>query len=520
MPLARIAPPVNGITPTQVLNAHPDVIHNTNPVGLIAKLLSVLSEEKVLYCHWKSNWKIERWLAGDDDLDLLIRRSDVSRFVTSLSRLGFKRASLPPRKEMPGILNYYGYDEHSQRFVHVHAHYQLVLGHDATKNYRIPVERLLLETAVRHGEIPVTSPEIELALFVMRMTLKYSITDSAVRGWLRRSSRHAAAIRDEIEYLQELSDPVRFEASFRQLFPTVDRDLFDECLDAFSNGAGIARHVALKHRLQKCLETYSRSPRFAAELRRFCDYATTLLQRFILKRTTRKRFETGGSLIAVVGGDGSGKSTCVNDLNEWLGKKFDTVTIHLGIPPKSAFTWLVIGAVRMRYWTMKRLPSGRKISGSGEFTSFMPEPNLLQQIRWLCTARDRFRLYKKVRRFASNGGIVICDRFPVKGLHLMDGPRIRRTLNGSGGSALTRFLINWEENYYRQIMPPDLLVVLRADPMVAAARKTNEPPTHVIPRVKELWELDWNGTGATVINANRPKGEVLADIRALVWAEL
>jgi thymidylate kinase len=509
-PLGQIAPPVNGDPPSQIVNAHVSLSRNTGASGLIAELLRVLSEEGILYCHWKSNWKIENWLAGDDDLDLLVRRSDVPRFVASLSRLGFKRAILPPRKEIPGILNYYGYDKSSKSFVHVHAHYQLVLGHDATKNYRIPVERTLLETAVRDGRIPITSPELELALFVMRMILKYSVTEGTVRGWLRRSRRHADAIRDEIEFLRCRVDPVKFTDVFRRIFPMVDRELFDECLEALTNGAGTVKYHTLKRRLQKCLDAHSRSPRPVAELRRFSEYIRTILNTFALKKTPRKRFDTGGCLIAIVGGDGSGKSTSIKDLNKWLGKKFDTETIHLGIPPKSLSTWAVIGALRLR----------RMVLVQREFNAFQPEVNFLQELRWLCTARDRYRLYKKVRRFTSNGGIAICDRFPVEKLQLMDGPRIRRSLNGSGGLPVHRFLIGREEWYYRHILPPDLLVVLRADPMVAACRKINEPSTHVIPRAKELWEADWNGTSAHVINANRPLDDVLSDVRALVWGEL
>jgi hypothetical protein len=41
--------------------------------------------------------------------------------------------------QLPGVLDYYGYDWEAQRFVHVHAHYQLILGHGATKNYHIPI---------------------------------------------------------------------------------------------------------------------------------------------------------------------------------------------------------------------------------------------------------------------------------------------------------------------------------------------------------------------------------------------
>ena len=31
-------------------------------IPLIARLRQKLAEQKVAYCHWKSNWKLEEWL--------------------------------------------------------------------------------------------------------------------------------------------------------------------------------------------------------------------------------------------------------------------------------------------------------------------------------------------------------------------------------------------------------------------------------------------------------------------------
>lgn len=520
MPHAPTVPPANGNSPSQIRDAHTDTTPHTSAAGLIANLLQVLNEEQILYCHWKSNWKLNDWLAGDGDLDLLVRRCDVSRFVSALGRLGFKRALLPQRKEVPGIMNYYGYDESSQRFVHVHAHYQLALGHDATKNYRIPVERQLLESANHDGVIPVTAPEIELALLVIRMTLKHSIAESAARGLMRKSRSHSAVVRDEIECLKRRIDLSKFTDDFRRVFPMIDRNLFDECLDAFVRGAAGSRHAILKHRLQKCLKAHARRSLLGAELQTIREYLMAGLSKFASRATARKRFDTGGCLIAVVGGDGSGKSTCISDLKKWLGNSFDITAAHLGRPPGSAATLAVIAATRLRRWISALLPNSGKHRERPEFDCYKPQADLLLRLRWICRARDRYRLYKKIRRIASNGGIVICDRFPTERLRRMDGPRIRQSLNGSSGTPINRVLINREEWYYRHIMPPDLLVVLRADPIIAAARKLTEPRDYVIPRATELWEIDWSGTGAQIVNADRSLDEVLADVRAIVWAEL
>ncbi len=121
-------------------------------------------------------------MSGENDLDLLVHRDDARRFLAVLSRLGFTRALAPGGREHPGVEHFYGLDRHTGRLVHVHAHFQLVLGDDTTKNYRLPLETAYL-CSVRHDEVlPVPAPEFELALFVVRMMLKHATWDAVAMG--------------------------------------------------------------------------------------------------------------------------------------------------------------------------------------------------------------------------------------------------------------------------------------------------------------------------------------------------
>ena len=52
------------------------------------------------------------------------------------------------------------------------------------------------------------------------------------------------------------------------------------------------------------------------------------------------------------------------------------------------------------------------------------------------------------------------------------------------------------------------------------SRKSDEDAVHVMARSREVWEADWHGTGAHIVDANRSKEEVLAEIKALVCSEL
>jgi hypothetical protein len=126
---------------------------------LIQALCDGLSQAGIDYCHWKSNQAIDRSATGDNDLDLLVSRADFSRFSELLFRLGFKQAKASSLKQMPGVLDYYGYDSQADRLVHVHAHYQLILGHDMTKNYRLPIEAAYLTSATQGDVFRIPAPD-------------------------------------------------------------------------------------------------------------------------------------------------------------------------------------------------------------------------------------------------------------------------------------------------------------------------------------------------------------------------
>ena len=60
--------------------------------GVVGILCKTLEAERIDYCHWKSNAALDCSAKGDNDLDLLVGRADIQRFIEILYRLGFKEA--------------------------------------------------------------------------------------------------------------------------------------------------------------------------------------------------------------------------------------------------------------------------------------------------------------------------------------------------------------------------------------------------------------------------------------------
>jgi thymidylate kinase len=118
------------------------------------------------------------------------------------------------------------------------------------------------------------------------------------------------------------------------------------------------------------------------------------------------------------------------------------------------------------------------------------------------------------------GSIVICDRFPLRQIRLMDGARSRALRPSVKLDSTGRFLARLENRYYDRILPPDLLIVLRVDPDIAVARKPEEVPRFVRARSEEIFGLDWGSAPAVVLDGTRDRLSVLAEIKSLVWSRL
>jgi len=496
-------------------------------LNLIFNVCQALAEEDITYCHWKSNNALDRSASGDNDLDLLVSRADEPRFTEVLSRLGFKHVTAQAEKDMPGVLNYYGYDEEADKLIHVHAHYQLIVGHDMTKNYRLPIERLYLESAVQGDLFKVPAAEFEFIVFVIRMILKHSTWDVI----LGREGRLKSAERQELAYLQARVDLARVHDILRQHLPTIDVALFNSCIQALQPGCSIWTRMKTGQQLQTRLQTNARVPGLKESYLKLWRRVALAVRRRIFKSPSKYCLGSGGAMIAIVGGDGAGKSTAVDALYAWLSKDFQTTKVHMGKPAWSRATIAV--RVILKIGQILGLYPLETTFRETIYQKSRVSPGYPWLLREVCRARDRYQTYIKARRFANNGGLVILDRFPAPQIQLMDGPLTRlfisqltdgpradQFMSPHRDGRLAKVLVKQEESYYHQIVSPELLIVIRVDPEIAVQRKTDEDATSVRERSTAIWELNWEHTDAHIVDGSKSKTDVLAELKALIWSEL
>ena len=412
------------------------------PATLIERLAAALEGAGIAYCQWKGHSKRNRWLTGAGDLDLLVDPAAWSALVEVLLQLGFKRAV-------------------------------------------VPLAKTVLAAATPSFLVRAPAPEHELLLVLLQAAQRSTVRDIVRRGgadWI-------ATTRRELQRLEPRAEWSELVATLERDLPSVSVRLFERCLDAFLSGASRWRTCVLARALTWGLRPFARPPALGATPRAIAARVASAVG--LPAPVEGKGLVTGGRVLALVGGDGAGKTTCATELTAWLGRELATLRVHLGRPPRSLATLAVGATLQVARWLNRGLE------------------NHLELLRCVCTARDRYRLYCRAWRFAARGGVVIAERYPIPANYALCGPSEEQGVQTTLDTWVARLLRRVEWTYYEWMRSPDATIVLQLDPELAVRRKTDEPADYVRARVQIVWDTDWAGIdGVHIVDAGRALPEV------------
>jgi thymidylate kinase len=471
------------LTPTETVRPRPASAPRPAVLGLVVELADALAAYGIPAVQWKGHWKPERWGTGEGDIDLLVPVDAAADLTWVLRRLNFKEGIAP--QGVPGMTSYFGLDRASGRLVHVHVHHRLLLGRMWASYYRLAIEQQVLASGRRNGFFRIPSPELELLLLALDQSLRRSQIDVLIG----RGSARVAVAWPALRKLNEQANGETLDHIVAEHLPALEPALLARCVAALSPDTSAWRAFLANRALRKSLAPYEVRPARSLPWPRRGN-------------GSGKLSATGGTVIALDGTDGSGKSTAAKALRTWIGSAFTTLHAHFGRPPRSLVTLATGLLLKVSRWIGVPGVDGH-----------------LELARCLATARDRFLLYRRVRRYAARGGVAICERYPNNGNRELAGPSTAQGVAAGIDTGLARWMRRLEARYYERIAAPDVLLVLCVDPETAVRRKTNEPEAYVRARAQLMARAAWDPR-AQLIDAGRPFTEVLADLQRRVWEAL
>lgn len=491
-------------------------------LAIIRNLVDILHTDQIRYCHWKSNMALPQSLAGETDVDLLVARTDATRFRTRLSELGFRPALLNGVEPFPAVEHYYALDEESGILVHVHAYYRVITGESLVKNYHFPLEELLLHHTRMVEGVPVPIKSAELLVFTLRMMLKHT---SPMELFLL--ARYWQEAQKEIHWLlaeASVEETLRFAKCH---LPTLDHRLLTECIDALRGDAPLPRRIRLAYRLRAALRPYVRHSlvrSWLGEIKKF----TIMAVRRLLGSKLAMIPQSGGAVIAFVGSEATGKTTLLGEMKGWLGEHYEVEKIHVGKPRATWLTAIPNGLLpTLRSW----LPSYRSTNVETRYGADTKDdeapvgaPPLMFAIRSVLLAYDRNALLLRAYSRAANGAIVLCDRYPSIHSGALDSPQLSHLPVSSSRFSLRRWLTALEARLYREIPPPDLVVYLTAPLEVTVARNATrgkrEPEDYVRRRHARSTSLEFGTTPVCRINTDQPFDQTVRQVKQALWEAL
>ena len=500
------------------------VSHLQEPVQILAKVrefIDQLNADDIRYCHWKSNAALAESLAGQTDIDLLVHRSDAGRFRTIVAQLHFHPATTTAGDHFPSMEHYYALDKESGILVHVHVYFRVITGESLTKNYHFPVEELLLQNRRLVGAIWLPTKSAELVVFTLRMMLKHT---SFVE--LALISRYWKGVNQEAKWLLQ-SDSAEKSLSFvRTWLPAVDTNLFSDCIDALASPAPVRRRIALAFQLRSQLKPYARRSAFHATMIGLQKFAVLFFRRAVRSQKSMVPLN-GGVVIAFVGSEATGKSTLIGEMSAWLGEHFTVQHIHVGKPKSTLLSLapnIIVPALR------RLLPTSRSTQVESHYTPAGGPKNipadypLIFGIRSVLLAHDRRTMLARAFAQATDGTIVLCDRYPSLQSGAPDSPQLAHIPISANGRSLRRKLTDAEARLYREIPAPDLIIYLRAPLDVTVARNASrgkrEPEDYVRRRHTRSSNLDFGHTPVYEVDTNQSFDETVLEVRNAIWSIL
>ncbi|MTD26195.1 thymidylate kinase [Erwinia sorbitola] len=206
-------------------------------------------------------------------------------------------------------------------------------------------------------------------------------------------------------------------------------------------------------------------------------------------------------LIAVIGSDGSGKTTVCEHLILHVKKYGPAVRVHLGKQAgnvgRAVIKLPVLGGSFDKV-IKKNKKSVRKC------------PGFLASIVVIFFVLRRLYRFRRMMSFRRRGMIVLTDRFPqiqIPGSN--DG--IVFPVNCAGHSFIS-LLAKLERRAFDWMtrQKPDLVIKLHVDLDVACARKPDHRPESLAKKIAIMPLLSFEGAKIVDIDANRPLAEVLS----------
>lgn len=220
-----------------------------------------------------------------------------------------------------------------------------------------------------------------------------------------------------------------------------------------------------------------------------------------------------GPLIAIVGSDGSGKSTVGNELLGWLRESGPAELCHLG--KQSGNLGRAIGRMPLLGNRVERTIEN-KVKQAGEARG----PGFLSTLTIYAFTLRRIRRFRRMLRLRDSGVTILADRFPQLAVPAaIDGPGFGK-VNSEYGLAKRLAAIELRQFEWMTSHRPDLVLRLNVDLETAMGRKPDHRRANLAAKIADIPKLSFAGAPIVDIDASLPVEDVVERAKVAISTAL
>lgn len=418
------------------------IYQSVNMKPIISAIFREFDRSDIIFCHWKSNQRLNSFVNGKEDLDLLFREEDKDLVLSLMYNVGAKKFEAIPLGKYLYIYDFLIVDEEGE-LIHFHVHFGLDIGEKGIKRYRLPITNSFLESRVRSNpeNVWIPSYSYELLLLLLRLSLRFPPVVHLKYKLKKNSYGIDKKSTSELEWLRNKVAADEFKLVVGKHFD--DKLIVESLIDLFQPDQTTSKILMLRSALSsKRIEWMEKSDAYVNYKYIVGRLKLNRFQRTLFLKPSKRLSTSGGRVVVILGSDGAGKSTLVKNLNKSFSRKIDVCNLYMGLPKPSKSNKRLLAKLFRR---LRLFPLWNAIVKKGN-------------------------IYKG-NKFRSLGALVICDRFPQHYYNgIMDGPLLNGWKNSS--NPIKKYASKKEYSLFKSManMKIDLVIKLVVDSETSSRR--------------------------------------------------
>jgi len=442
-----------------------------NKFILISRLVTLSEKSNLSLCHWKSNMRLKLSMLGISDFDFSIPISQKKKFISILKKLNFIEFYEPSYSSYHGVSNWLGIDFKNGIIYHIHLHTRLLTGSKFIKEQDLPWLMIMNKNLIKDKKtkILIPTPNLEYLLLLIRESVKfYSTKEFVLRLTCKKNFINAETIK-ELEWLWNRTKKNKLNYFGHKFFGSENWNKISQKISFNIIKNNQKSFKLLAKEIYKSIKNFRSNYMIYNNIKYIFIYfwfkIVNIYEYFWRKTSIKKRTKKNNAIfVVIIGADGTGKTTLLNELHDFFIKKIDIQKIYLGsfINRKQK---IYLGSFINR----KKKKNLHKLIS--QTLKSLVKTKFMKYFIAIINAYARLYYITKTKKYINKGIIVISDRFPqTEFTNFYDSPLLKR-----GNNFVNNFFYLHEKYIYNKFKNyhPDLVIKLTSNLKTLKRRRSD-----------------------------------------------